>query len=73
MGAGTVRPRPNISMEIVDRFLTNMYSVRADFVYTVTQDFMSGCEPPILMLPDNVPAPPTPSRWKPCISRGTRR
>ena len=50
--------RPDITMERVDKFLTNMYSARADFVYTVTRDFVRGCQTPILVLPDDVPAHP---------------
>jgi pimeloyl-ACP methyl ester carboxylesterase len=50
--------RPDITMEMVDKFLTNMYSARADFVYTVTRDFVRGCQTPILVLPDDVPAHP---------------
>src|SRR5947207_8196226 len=50
--------RPDIAMAQVDKFLTNMYRARADFVYTVTRDFVRGCPTPILVLPDDVPAPP---------------
>jgi len=31
---------------------------RADFVYTVTRDFVRQCQTPILVLPDDVPAHP---------------
>jgi pimeloyl-ACP methyl ester carboxylesterase len=50
--------RPDITMAMVDTFLTNMYRARADFVYTVTRDFVRGCQTPILVLPDDVPAHP---------------
>jgi hypothetical protein len=50
--------RPDITMDIVDAFLTNMYRKRADFVYTATRDFVRGCQTPILVLPDDVPAHP---------------
>jgi pimeloyl-ACP methyl ester carboxylesterase len=50
--------RPDITMAMVDTFLTNMYRDRADFVYTVTRDFVRGCQTPILVLPDDVPAHP---------------
>jgi hypothetical protein len=43
---------------MVDTFLTNMYSKRADFVYTVSRDFVRSCQTPILVLPDDVPAHP---------------
>jgi pimeloyl-ACP methyl ester carboxylesterase len=36
--------RPDITMAMVDTFLTNMYrGARADFVYTVTRDFVRNC------------------------------
>jgi pimeloyl-ACP methyl ester carboxylesterase len=51
--------RPDITMAMVDTFLTNMYGgARADFVYTVTRDFVRQCQTPILILPDDVPGHP---------------
>ena len=50
--------RPDITMAQVDAFLTNMYSARADFVYTVSRDFVRNCQTPILVLPDDVPGHP---------------
>jgi pimeloyl-ACP methyl ester carboxylesterase len=51
--------RPEITMAMVDTFLTNMYTgERADFVYTVSRDFVRDCQTPILVLPDDVPAHP---------------
>ena len=50
--------RPDITMAMVDKFLTNMYRARADFVYTATRDFVRSCQTPILVLPDDVPAHP---------------
>jgi hypothetical protein len=47
--------RPDITMAMVDTFLTNMYGgERADFVYTVTRDFVRQCQTPLLILPDDV-------------------
>ena len=44
-------------MAMVDAFLTNMYTKRADFVYTVTRDFVRSCQThPVL--PDDVPGHP---------------
>ena len=34
------------------------YTKRADFVFTVTRDFVRACQTPILVLPDDVPAHP---------------
>jgi pimeloyl-ACP methyl ester carboxylesterase len=50
--------RPDITMAMVHDFLTNMYTKRADFVFTVTRDFVRSCQTPILVLPDDVPAHP---------------
>jgi pimeloyl-ACP methyl ester carboxylesterase len=50
--------RPDITMAMVDAFLTKMYRNNADFVYTVTRDFVRNCRTPILVLPDDVPAHP---------------
>ena len=50
--------RPDITMAMVDAFLNKMYRANADFVFTVTRDFVRDCQAPILVLPDNVPAHP---------------
>jgi pimeloyl-ACP methyl ester carboxylesterase len=50
--------RPEITMAMVDAFLNAMYRTNADFVFTVTRDFVRACETPILVLPDDVPAHP---------------
>jgi pimeloyl-ACP methyl ester carboxylesterase len=50
--------RRDISMEMIERFLANMYQTNADFVYTVTRDFVRNCQTPVLILPDDVPAHP---------------
>jgi pimeloyl-ACP methyl ester carboxylesterase len=50
--------RPDITMAMVDAFLNKMYRSNPDFVLTVTRDFVRGCQTPILVLPDDVPAHP---------------
>jgi pimeloyl-ACP methyl ester carboxylesterase len=50
--------QPDITMDMVDAFLTKMYTNKADFVYTVTRDFARQCQTPILILPDDVIAHP---------------
>ena len=50
--------RPEITMGMVDAFLTKMYRDDADFVFTVTRDFVRACQTPVLVLPDDVPAHP---------------
>jgi pimeloyl-ACP methyl ester carboxylesterase len=56
-GPALVKRRPEITMETVDRFLTRMYK-NGDFVFTVTRDFVRGCQTPVLILPDDIPAHP---------------
>ena len=50
--------RPDVTMATVDAFLNKMYRANADFVFTVTRDFVRDCQTPILVLPDDVPAHP---------------
>jgi pimeloyl-ACP methyl ester carboxylesterase len=50
--------RPEITMAMIDAFLNKMYRANADFVFTVTRDFVRSCRTPILVLPDDVPAHP---------------
>src|SRR5262245_27554006 len=56
-GPELVKRRPEITMQMVDRFLTKMYR-NVDFVYTVTRDFVRQCQTPVLILPDDIPAHP---------------
>ncbi len=53
-----IKRRSEITMEMVEKFLTKMYRSNPDFVYTVTRDFVRKCQTPILILPDDVPAHP---------------
>ena len=57
-GPELVKRRPDITMETVDKFLTRMYRTNADFVFTVTRDFVRSCQTPVLVLPDDVPSHP---------------
>ena len=57
-GPELVTRRPEITMEMVDKFLTKMYRTNADFVFTVTRDFVCECQTPVLILPDDIPAHP---------------
>ena len=57
-GPDLVKRRPDITMEQVDKFLTRMYRTNADFVFTVTRDFVRSCQTPVLILPDDIPAHP---------------
>ena len=57
-GPEFVKRRPDITMEMVEKFLTRMYRTNPDFVFTVTRDFVRNCQTPVLILPDDIPAHP---------------
>jgi pimeloyl-ACP methyl ester carboxylesterase len=57
-GPELVKRRPDITMEMVDKFVTKMYRTNPDFVFTVTRDFVRNCQTPVLILPDDIPAHP---------------
>ena len=50
--------RSDVTMAEVHDFLTNMYTDRAAFVFTVSRDFVRSLQTPLLIAPDNVPAHP---------------
>lgn len=50
--------RPDVTMPMVEAFLSRMYRSNPDFVFTVTRDFVRGYQTPILVLPDDIPAHP---------------
>ena len=55
---GLCERRPDITSEMVHDFLTNMYTNRADFVFTTTREYVSNLQVPLLIAPDDVPAHP---------------
>jgi pimeloyl-ACP methyl ester carboxylesterase len=57
-GPEVVKRRPDITTEMVEKFLTKMYRTDDDFVFTVTRDFVRNCQTPLLILPDDIPAHP---------------
>ena len=57
-GPALCAQRPEITMEMVDTYLNALYRSPADFVFTVTRDFVRSCQTPVLILPDDVPAHP---------------
>ena len=49
--------RPDVSQETIEKYLTNLYrGARADFVHSVSRDFVRKCQTPMLVLPDDTPA-----------------
>jgi pimeloyl-ACP methyl ester carboxylesterase len=57
-GATLTAKRPEISLQTTDQFVTRMFETDADFVFTVTRDFVRSCQNPVLILPDDVAAHP---------------
>ena len=50
--------RADISTEMAEAFLSNMYRNNPDFVLTATREFVRNCQTPLLILPDDVPGHP---------------
>jgi pimeloyl-ACP methyl ester carboxylesterase len=57
-GPELIKHRPDITMAMVEQYLVNMYKKNADFVFTVTRDFVRSCQTPVLIMPDDIPAHP---------------
>jgi pimeloyl-ACP methyl ester carboxylesterase len=57
-GPELVKRRPEITMEMVDKFLTKMYRTNPDFVISVSRDFVRQVQTPVLILPDDIEAHP---------------
>ena len=57
-GPELIKRRPEITAEMVERSLTRMFRTDADFVFTVTRDFVRNCQTPVLIMPDDIPAHP---------------
>jgi pimeloyl-ACP methyl ester carboxylesterase len=45
--------RPDLDMSMVHTFLEKMYRANPDFVFTVSRDFVSQCQTPIFVMPDD--------------------
>ena len=50
--------RSEVTMAMVHDFLTSMYTDRADFVFTVSRDFVRSIQTALLIAPDDVPTHP---------------
>jgi pimeloyl-ACP methyl ester carboxylesterase len=48
--------RPEVSTETIERYLSNLYRARPDFVYSVSREFVRNCQTAMLVLPDDTPA-----------------
>src|SRR2546425_166296 len=57
-GPDLIKRRPDVTTDMVEKFVTRMFRTNADFVFTVTLDFVRNCQTPVLVLPDDVPSHP---------------
>ena len=53
-----LKRRTDVSMDTVQQYVTKMFKTNADFVFTVTRDFVRQCQTPVLIMPDDIPAHP---------------
>jgi pimeloyl-ACP methyl ester carboxylesterase len=53
-----IKQRPELTLEMIDKFLTRMYVTGADFVFSVSRDVVKNCQVPVLVMPDETPAHP---------------
>ncbi|HCG90838.1 MAG TPA: hypothetical protein DEZ08_03245 [Dehalococcoidia bacterium] len=53
-----LRQRSDLNADQCNAYLNNLYRIEpnADFVYSVSRDFVSTCNTPILVMPDNTPS-----------------
>ena len=48
--------RPDVTMEIVEQYLHNLYRMQPDFMYCVSREFAKSCQTPLLVMPDDTPS-----------------
>ena len=51
-----VARRSDVNMETCEKYLHNLYRVRPDFAYSVSREFASSCQTPIMVMPDDTPS-----------------
>lgn len=50
--------RPEVSLETIEQYFHSLWREQPDFLYSVPRDFISNCEKPMLVLPDDTPSHP---------------
>jgi pimeloyl-ACP methyl ester carboxylesterase len=55
---GLMQRNPAITPETAERYATRMFRTNADFVFTVSRDFVRGCRTPVLVMPDDTASHP---------------
>jgi pimeloyl-ACP methyl ester carboxylesterase len=53
-----MKRRTDVSTDTIERYMHDLYAVQPDFLYSVSRDFISDCQTPMLVLPDDVPGHP---------------
>src|SRR3984885_2999022 len=53
-----MKRRPDVSTDMIEKYLHNLYAAQPDFLYSVPRDFIKNCQTPMLVLPDDTPAHP---------------
>ena len=48
--------KPEVTMEIVEQYLHNLYRIQPDFMYCVSREFAQSCQTPMLVMPDDTPS-----------------
>ena len=55
-GPELISGRPDITMDVIQQYLHNLYRVQPDFMYSVSRDFARACQTPLLVMPDDTPS-----------------
>ena len=48
--------KPEVTMEIIEQYLHNLYRIQPDFMYCVSREFAQSCQTPMLVMPDDTPS-----------------
>ena len=68
-----VKRRPDVSTDMIEKYLHNLYAAQPDFLYSVSREFIKNCRTPILVLPDDLPAHPLCTFDRCCLACAQRR
>jgi pimeloyl-ACP methyl ester carboxylesterase len=68
-----LKRRSDVTPDTVEKYLTKMFRTDADFVFTVTRDFVRSCQTPVLILPTMSRRTRWRSRWRPRSLRRNRK
>ena len=53
-----LKRRPDLTMATIEAYLHALYRERPDFVYSVSREFVRGCQTPMLVMPDDTASHP---------------